>query len=51
MFLGIQGPPIFLGPLIGGFRDRVELRLPTVLDWALVAPCLWLLAAFESRTS
>lgn len=44
MFLGIQGPPIVLGPLIGSLRDRLGLRFPTVLGWALVAPCLWLLA-------
>lgn len=44
MFLGIQGPPIILGPFIGGLRDRLGLRLPTVLGWALVAPFLWLLA-------
>ena len=44
MFLGIQGPPIVLGPLVGGLRDRLGLRLPTVLGWALVAPFLWLLA-------
>ena len=44
MFLGIQGPPIVLAPLIGGLRDRLGLRFPTVLGWLLVAPCLWLLA-------
>lgn len=44
MFLGVQGPPIVLGPLIGGLRDRLGLRAPTVLGWALVAPFLWLLA-------
>lgn len=44
MFLGIQGPPIVLGPLIGGLRDRLGLRLPTVIGWALVVPFLWLLA-------
>ena len=44
MFLGIQGPPVILGILIGGLRDHLGLRLPTVLGWILVAPCLWLLA-------
>ncbi|KAJ6131848.1 hypothetical protein N7471_007063 [Penicillium samsonianum] len=44
MFLGIQGPPIILGPLIGGVRDHLGLRYPTALGWAIVAPFLWLLA-------
>jgi hypothetical protein len=44
IFLGLQGPIIVLGPAIGGIRDRLGCRIPTVLGWALVAPFLSLLA-------
>jgi MFS family permease len=44
IFLGLQGPIIVLGPVIGGMRDRLGCRLPTVLGWIIVAPFLMLLA-------
>lgn len=44
IFLGLQGPIIILGPLVGKMRDRFGCRVPTVLGWALVAPFLALLA-------
>lgn len=45
IFLGIQGPPILLGPCIGWLRDRVGPRWPTTLGWVLLLPLLWLHAA------
>jgi MFS family permease len=44
IFLGLQGPIIVLGPIIGGMRDRLGCRLPTVLGWVIVTPFLLLLA-------
>lgn len=44
IFLGLQGPIVLLGPVVGSIRDRVGCRVPTVLGWALVAPFLSLLA-------
>jgi hypothetical protein len=44
IFLGLQVPGILLGPLIGWLRDRIGLRYPTTLGWALLVPLLWLLA-------
>ncbi|KAL2860829.1 MFS general substrate transporter [Aspergillus lucknowensis] len=44
LFLGLQAPNILLGAAIGWLRDRVGLRWPTTLGWALLAPLLWLLA-------
>lgn len=44
IFLGLQGPPIFLGPFVGWLRDRVGPRYPTTLGWSLLFPLLWLQA-------
>jgi MFS family permease len=44
IFIGLQGPIIILGPVVGGIRDRLGCRIPTVLGWAIVAPFLMLLA-------
>ena len=44
MFLGLQGPPILLGPFVGILRDRIGLRFPTVLGWTIMVPFLWLIA-------
>lgn len=44
IFLGLQGPIIILGPVIGRMRDRLGCRLPTVLGWVIVAPSILLLA-------
>lgn len=43
MFLSLQLPFIFLGSLAGWLRDRVGLRYPTTVGWALLAPVMWLL--------
>jgi hypothetical protein len=44
IFLGLQGPIIVLGPVVGGMRDRMGCRIPTVVGWGIVAPFLLLLA-------
>jgi nitrate/nitrite transporter NarK len=41
IFLGLQIPGMCLGPFIGWLRDRIGLRWPTTLGWALMAPLLW----------
>jgi MFS family permease len=46
IFLGLEGPKIILGPIVGGVRDRWGCRIPTVLGWSIVAPFLMLLALF-----
>jgi MFS family permease len=43
MFLSLQLPFIFLGSLAGWLRDRVGLRYPTAVGWALLAPVMWLI--------
>lgn len=43
MFLSLQLPFIFLGSLAGWLRDRVGLRYPTAIGWALLAPVMWLI--------
>ena len=44
IFLGIQGPQIIIGPLIGSLRDRFGVRVLTVLGWLILVLFLWLLA-------
>lgn len=44
-FLGLQAPGIVLGPVVGWVRDRVNLRHPTTLGWAILVPVLWILGA------
>lgn len=44
IFLGLQGPIIVLGPVVGGLRDKVGCKIPTVIGWGVVAPFLLLLA-------
>lgn len=41
MFLGIQLPSVFLGPVFGWLRDRVGTRHPTWIAFALLAPTMW----------
>lgn len=41
IFLGLQIPGMCLGPFIGWLRDRIGLRWPTTIGWALLAPLLW----------
>lgn len=41
IFLGLQIPAMFLGPFVGWLRDRIGLRWPTTIGWALSAPLLW----------
>jgi nucleoside permease NupC len=43
MFLSLQLPFILLGSLAGWLRDRVGLRYPTAVGWALLAPVMWLI--------
>lgn len=43
IFLAIQIPSMFLGPFVGWLRDRIGLRWPTTLGWALSAPLFWFL--------
>lgn len=42
-FFALQAPIIFLSPLLGWVRDRVGVRLPTIVGWALLCPLLCLL--------
>jgi hypothetical protein len=44
IFLGLQGPIIVLGPVVGGLRDRLGCRGITVVGWAMVAPFLSVMA-------
>ncbi|EME41746.1 hypothetical protein DOTSEDRAFT_135670 [Dothistroma septosporum NZE10] len=41
VFLGLQIPAMFLSPLVGWLRDKIGLRWPTSIGWALTAPLLW----------
>lgn len=41
IFLGLQIPSMFLSPFVGWMRDRIGLRWPTTIGWALCAPLLW----------
>jgi MFS family permease len=43
IFLGIQIPSMILGPFVGWLRDRIGLRWPTTLGWALSTPLFWFL--------
>ncbi|KMQ48662.1 hypothetical protein HL42_0652 [Trichophyton rubrum] len=43
MFLAMQIPSMFLGAPVGWLRDRVGLKNPTAIGWALQAPLLWLM--------
>ncbi|OJJ01817.1 hypothetical protein ASPVEDRAFT_129668 [Aspergillus versicolor CBS 583.65] len=44
LFLGLNLPPIVLGPVVGRTRDHLGLRWPTTIGWALTTPLLWLMA-------
>lgn len=41
IFLGLQVPGMCLAPFVGWLRDRIGLRWPTTIGWALTAPLLW----------
>ncbi|KAE8312249.1 MFS general substrate transporter [Aspergillus transmontanensis] len=43
LFLILQLPSIFIGPLAGWLRDRVGTRIPTAISLCALAPCLLLL--------
>ncbi|KAE8137457.1 MFS general substrate transporter [Aspergillus pseudotamarii] len=43
LFLILQLPSIFIGPLVGWLRDRVGTQIPTVIGLCALAPCLLLL--------
>lgn len=43
IFLGIQVPSMILAPFVGWLRDRIGLRWPTTLGWALSTPLFWFL--------
>lgn len=43
IFLGIQIPSMILAPFVGWLRDRIGLRWPTTLGWALSTPLFWFL--------
>jgi MFS family permease len=49
IFIGLQGPPILLGPAIGWLRDRVGARYPTTLGCGLLLPFLWLQATPDHK--
>lgn len=40
VFLPLQVPGIFLCPLVGWLRDRIGIRLPTILGWTSIAVLL-----------
>ena len=50
IFLGIQGPQITIGPLIGNLRDRLDTRIMTVLGWLSLVVFLWLLGSPSEPT-
>ncbi|KAF7192758.1 putative MFS-type transporter C18.02 [Pseudocercospora fuligena] len=41
IFLGLQIPAMCLAPFVGWLRDRIGLKWPTTIGWALTAPLLW----------
>ncbi|KIA75934.1 hypothetical protein HK57_00246 [Aspergillus ustus] len=43
MFFSLQLPFMILGPIAGWIRDRVGLRYPTTIGWAILAPVMWLI--------
>lgn len=45
MFLCLQLPPMFLGPLTGWLRDRNGARFPATIGWVLLIPLFLLLGA------
>ncbi|KAK2808425.1 hypothetical protein FQN49_008716 [Arthroderma sp. PD_2] len=51
VFFAIQAPAMFLSPIIGLIRDRVGIRVPTILGWALLCPLLACLGIPGSRVS
>ncbi|CZT18433.1 related to vesicular amine transporter [Ramularia collo-cygni] len=51
IFLSLQLPGILTGPLVGSLRDRLGLRFPTVLGWALLAPLLFAVGVPGSHKS
>ncbi|EFR02359.1 hypothetical protein MGYG_05356 [Nannizzia gypsea CBS 118893] len=42
-FLALQIPVMLLGAASGWLRDRVGLKYPTAIGWALQAPLIWLM--------
>ncbi|OJZ90305.1 hypothetical protein ASPFODRAFT_124364 [Aspergillus luchuensis CBS 106.47] len=40
IFFALQVPIIFLSPLFGHLRDRVGMRYPTAVGWALLCPLM-----------
>lgn len=40
IFFALQVPVIFLPPLFGHLRDRVGIRYPTAIGWALLCPLM-----------
>ncbi|KAM5434922.1 hypothetical protein McanCB56680_004839 [Microsporum canis] len=42
-FLVMQIPSIVLSPVVGWLRDRVGLKYPTAVGWALLVPLIWLM--------
>lgn len=43
IFLTLQLPCIFLGPVVGWWQDRMGLRSLSTAGWVLMCPLLWLL--------
>ncbi|EME80841.1 uncharacterized protein MYCFIDRAFT_46557 [Pseudocercospora fijiensis CIRAD86] len=41
IFLGLQIPAMCLAPFVGWLRDRIGLKWPTTIGWALTALLLW----------
>ena len=43
VFLSLQVPIVFFGPISGRLRDRIGVRWPSVISWFLLCPLLVLL--------
>ncbi|KAJ5205356.1 Major facilitator superfamily domain general substrate transporter [Penicillium cf. griseofulvum] len=46
--LALQIPPLFLNPIAGWMRDRLDLRYLTFVAWCFLGILLWLLGAVTS---
>ncbi|KAK6352247.1 hypothetical protein TWF730_009078 [Orbilia blumenaviensis] len=49
LFVGLQGPTIFISPFGGWLRDKVGTKLPATIGFVCLAPLLLLLGAADQK--